>query len=219
MPGWSMASMAATCGSIYTARMEMELSSITGLVLAGGRGTRMGSVDKGLQAFRGKPMVAHVIERLAPQVQGLMINANQNLDAYRAFGFPVWPDSVEGFAGPLAGLQAGMAHCATPYLVTAPCDSPFLPDDLVQRLGAALNEAGADVAVAVTGSGASRQPHPVFCLLKCTLLPHLEAYLAQGGRKVDAWYGSLRVAEVEFADEAAFRNINTLEELQRYQAQ
>lgn len=199
--------------------MKMDTSSITGLILAGGRGTRMGTVDKGLQTFCGKPMVAHVIERLAPQVHGLMINANQNLDTYRAFGFPVWQDSVQGFAGPLAGLQAGLAHCATPYLVTAPCDSPFLPADLVERLGMARSEADADVAVAVTGSGDSRQPHPVFCLLKCALLANLEAYLAQGGRKVDAWYASLRVAEVRFEDEAAFRNINTLEELQRYQAQ
>lgn len=197
----------------------MDTSSITGLILAGGRGSRMGCVDKGLQMFRGKPMVAHVIERLAPQVQGLLLNANQNLEVYQGFGLPVWPDSVQGFAGPLAGLQAGLAHCATPYLVTAPCDSPFLPADLVRRLGAALSEADADVAVAVTGSGAGRQPHPVFCLLKSALLPHLEAYLAGGGRKVEAWYRSLRVAEVTFADEAAFRNINTLEELQHYQAQ
>jgi molybdopterin-guanine dinucleotide biosynthesis protein A len=199
--------------------MKLDTLSITGLILAGGRGTRMGTVDKGLQTFRGKPMVAHVIERLSPQVQGLMINANQNLETYRAFGYPVWPDNVQGFAGPLAGLQAGLAHCATPYLVTAPCDSPFLPADLVQRLGGAIAEQDADVALAVTGSGASRQPHPVFCLLKCSLLPSLEAYLGQGGRKVDAWFASLRKAEVLFEDEAAFSNINTLEELQRYQAQ
>lgn len=211
--------MAACCRSNYTARMKLDTLSITGLILAGGRGTRMGTVDKGLQTFRGKPMVAHVIERLSPQVQGLMINANQNLETYRAFGYPVWPDNVQGFAGPLAGLQAGLAHCATPYLVTAPCDSPFLPADLVQRLGGAIAEQDADVALAVTGSGASRQPHPVFCLLKCSLLPSLEAYLGQGGRKVDAWFASLRKAEVLFEDEAAFSNINTLEELQRYQAQ
>jgi molybdopterin-guanine dinucleotide biosynthesis protein A len=199
--------------------MKIDIQSITGLILAGGRGTRMGTVDKGLQAFGGKPMVAHVMERLAPQVGGLMINANQNLDTYRTFGFPVVPDQVPGFAGPLAGLQAGLAHCATPYLVTAPCDSPFLPDDLVGRLSEAVLQANADLAVAITGEGTTRQPHPVFCLLKSSLLPSLETYLAQGGRKVDAWYASLRVAEVKFDDEAAFRNINTLEELQRYQAQ
>lgn len=179
----------------------------------------MGTVDKGLQTFGSKLMVAHVIERLAPQVGELMINANQNLDTYRGFGYPVVPDQVQGFAGPLAGLQAGLAHCATSYLVTAPCDSPFLPHDLVEHLSEAMMQANADLAVAITGEGATRQPHPVFCLLKCSLLPSLETYLAQGGRKVDAWYGSLRVAEVKFDDEAAFRNINTLEELQRYQAQ
>lgn len=179
----------------------------------------MGGVDKGLQTLQDVPMVAHVIARLVPQVQGIMINANQNLETYRAFGYPVWPDSLSGFAGPLAGLQTGLMQCATPWLVTAPCDSPFLPTDLVERLGDALAASNADLAVAVTGSGASRQPHPVFCMLKTALLPHLNTYLEEGGRKVDAWYRSLHSVEVDFPDEAAFRNINTLEELQRYQAQ
>lgn len=210
--------MAACSCSLYTARMKIDISSITGLILAGGRGTRMGTVDKGLQLFRGKPMAAHAIERLAPQVGSLAINANQNLETYRTLGYPVWPDTVEGFAGPLAGMQAGLAHCTTPYLVTSPCDSPFLPSDLVQRLGDALLAADAEVAVAVTGSGATRQPHPVFCLMKRSLLQNLETYLVQGGRKVDAWYASLRATEVLFEDETAFRNINTLEELQQYQA-
>ncbi|RJG00367.1 molybdenum cofactor guanylyltransferase MobA [Noviherbaspirillum sedimenti] len=197
----------------------MDTASITGLILAGGRGSRMGGVDKGLQILNGKPMVAHVIERLAPQVQGMMIVANQNPEAYQSFGYPVWPDSLAGFAGPLAGLQEGLSHCATPWLVTAPCDSPFLPADLVGRLGDAVVAAAADLAVAVTGSGDCRQPHPVFCLLQTALLPHLNAYLQEGGRKFDAWYRSLHVVEVEFPNEMAFRNINTLEELQRYQAQ
>jgi len=188
---------------------------ITGLILAGGRGSRMGSIDKGLAPFGDQPMVQHVLTRLRPQVQRLLINANQNLDAYAAFGAPVWPDAMPDFAGPLAGLQTGLMHCETPYLVTAPCDSPFLPADLVQRLAAALQADGADLAVAVTGEGPTRQPHPVFCLVKASLLPHLTAYLEGGGRKVDAWYRSLRVVEVHFADEAAFRNINTLAELQQ----
>jgi len=205
--------------SIYTLHMQITTNAVTGLILAGGRGSRMGGVDKGLQAFLGQTMAAHVIGRLAPQVQGLMINANQNLDAYGAYGHPVWPDSLAGFPGPLAGMLAGLSHCATPYMITAPCDSPFLPVDLVGRLSDALIAAEADVAVAVTGSGASRQPHPVFCLMKTSLLPHLDAYLQQGGRKVETWYRSLRFVEVAFADEAAFRNINTLEELQRFQAQ
>jgi molybdopterin-guanine dinucleotide biosynthesis protein A len=187
---------------------------ITGLILAGGRGSRMGSIDKGLALLGNQPMVQHVIQRLRPQVQHLLINANQNLDTYAAFGAPVWADAMPDFAGPLAGLQTGLMHCETPYLVTAPCDSPFLPFDLVQRLASALQGENADLSVAVTGDGASRQPHPVFCLVKASLLPHLTQFLENGGRKVDRWYASLRVAEVHFADESAFRNINTLAELQ-----
>lgn len=178
----------------------------------------MGSIDKGLVPLAGRPMVAHVLERLSPQVQHLLINANQNPGTYAAFGAPVWPDALPDFAGPLAGLQTGLMHCETPYLVTAPCDSPFLPLDLVVRLAQALRAAGADLAVAVTGEGATRQPHPVFCLAKASLLPHLTAFLEGGGRKVDRWYSTLRVAEVHFADEAAFRNINTLAELREHDA-
>ncbi len=174
----------------------------------------MGSVDKGLVPFGTQPMVQHVLERLRPQVQTIMINANQNLSTYAGFGHLVWGDAMPDFAGPLAGLQTGLMHCDAPYLVTAPCDSPFLPLDLVQRLAQALQIQDADLAVAVTGDGPTRQPHPVFCLTKVTLLPHLTAYLQGGGRKVDAWYKTLRVAEVVFTDEAAFRNINTLAELQ-----
>lgn len=202
--------------------MKIDINQITGLVLAGGRGSRMGNVDKGLQNFRGAPMALHVIMRLSPQVGDVMINANQNLGPYEGFGVPVWPDQIGGFAGPLAGLQTGLSHCETEYLVTAPCDSPFLPEDLVERLADALVEENADLAVAVTVEGERddkrRQPHPVFCLMKASLLPHLEKFLQEGGRKIDAWYASLDVAEVDFPDEAAFRNINTLEELRKYEA-
>jgi molybdopterin molybdotransferase len=195
----------------------MNKNDITGLVLAGGRGTRMGSVDKGLQAFRGTTMVAHVLARLAPQVGAVLINANQNLDAYRALGVPVWPDDTPGFAGPLAGLEAGMRHCATPYLLSAPCDSPFLPPDLAERLYAALREQDADLAYAVTQEpGKRRQPHPVFCLVRVDRLPQLSAYLAEGGRKMDGWYADLKAAEVLFEDDGAFRNINTQDELQAF---
>ena len=192
---------------------------ISALILAGGRGSRMGHVDKGLQPFRGTTMVQHVLERLAPQVGSVAINANQNLAAYAAFGaagapVPVWPDETTGFAGPLAGLEAGMRHCATPYMLSAPCDSPFLPADLAARLFHALQSQGADVALAVTREAGMRtQPHPVFCLVKTALLPVLSNYLAQGGRKMDGWYAELTVAEVLFDDSDAFRNINTLDEL------
>ncbi len=183
---------------------------VTGIVLAGGQGRRMGGVDKGLVEFRGAPMVATVIARLAPQVAAIVVNANQNADAYAAFGHRVVPDAVGGFAGPLAGLHAGLAAVATRYAVTVPCDSPFLPHDLVARLSAGLATAGADVAVARTFD----QPHPVFALVRSALRPHLEAFLAGGGRKIDAWYASLSVVEVPFDDEAeAFRNINTRDEL------
>ncbi|MGB7479764.1 MAG: molybdenum cofactor guanylyltransferase MobA [Burkholderiaceae bacterium] len=196
----------------------MDTSQITGLILAGGRGSRMGNVDKGLQLFRGAPMAMHVMLRLAPQVGPLMINANQNIGPYEGFGVPVWPDQMPDFAGPLAGLQTGLAHCETPYLATAPCDSPFLPDDLVARLYAGLEEWEADLAVAVTGEGAERRAQPVFCLMKNSLLPHLTAFLQDGGRKIDRWYATLNVIEVPFPDEAAFRNINTVEELRQYEA-
>jgi molybdopterin-guanine dinucleotide biosynthesis protein A len=196
----------------------MDTQQVTGLILAGGRGTRMGTVDKGLQMFRGMPMAMHVMMRLSPQVGTLMINANQNLAPYEAFGVPVWPDQFQGFAGPLAGVQTGLSHCETEYMVTAPCDSPFLPEDLVPRLAATFEDEQADLAVAVTGEGESKQAHPVFCLMKTSLHSHLTDYLHSGGRKIDAWYASLKVAEVNFPDEDAFRNINTLEELKRFEA-
>jgi len=195
----------------------MNTEQITGLILAGGRGTRMGHVDKGLQNFRGAPMALHVILRLQPQVGELMINANQNLAPYESFGLPVWPDEMQGYAGPLAGMQTGLIHCTTDYMVTAPCDSPFLPADLVERLADGMLDAAADLSVAVTGTGTARQVHPVFCLMKTSLLQHLSEYLRDGGRRIDAWYASLNTVEVEFTDEAAFRNINTIAELKQYE--
>jgi molybdenum cofactor guanylyltransferase len=193
--------------------------TITGLLLAGGRGSRMGGVDKGLQDFRGKPMAAHVLERLAPQVDKLAINANQNLDVYRNFGHPVWPDRMGEFPGPLAGLHTGLMQCDTTYLATAPCDSPFLPMDLVACLKEALERGNARVAFAATGQDQARQSHPVFCLLKVSdSLPGLVQYLEGGGRRMEAWMRSQAAIEVSFPDEAAFRNINTLEELKKFEA-
>ena len=199
-----------------------QTNHITGLILAGGRGTRMGHVDKGLQPFRGMTMVAHVLKRLTPQVQQMAINANQNHEDYAVFGVPVWPDDLDGFAGPLAGLETGLRHCETNYLVTAPCDSPFLPPDLVARLWHALEAENADLALAETeeldSSGALRiQAHPVFALVKTAALPHLSAYLAAGGRRMDGWYDAIKVTRVRFEDASAFRNINTLRELQQFE--
>lgn len=185
-------------------------TGITGLVLAGGLGRRMGGIDKGLQAFRGEPMVARVIRRFAPQVDALIVNANQNIERYAAFGHPVVPDVITGYAGPLAGLHAGLNACRTPLLVTSPCDSPFLPLDLVARLREALEREGADLAVARTGA----QSHPVFSLVHRHVLPGLTDFLDGGGRKVDLWYSALKVVEVSFDDQPdAFANINTLNEL------
>jgi len=184
---------------------------VTGIVLAGGQGRRMGGVDKGLVLLDGRPMVAHVLDRLRPQVALVLINANQNATRYAEFGHPVVPDAVGGFAGPLAGLHAGLSHTSQHYVVTVPCDSPFLPVDLVTRLGDGLGDRnGPALAVAKTFD----QAHPVFCLVRRSVLPHLAAFLDAGGRKIDAWYATLDVVEVNFDDEAdAFRNINTADEL------
>lgn len=184
-------------------------SKITGVVLAGGQGRRMGTVDKGLQLLRGKPMAQWVVERFAPQVDELLINANQNIEQYQLLGYRVIPDAISGYAGPLAGLHRGLSEAAHPLVVTAPCDSPFLPLDLVAQLKAALKTNNAELAVARTGD----QPHPVFSLCRTSVLPSLTAFLESGGRKIDLWYSQLKVVEVQFADEAAFRNINTREEL------
>jgi len=193
----------------------MSKQQITGVVLAGGLGRRMGGTDKGLQELRGQPMVHWVIERLAPQVDELLINANQNGERYAAFGHRVVPDQIPDFAGPLAGLHAALSAATHPLVATAPCDSPFLPADLISRLFSALTAANADLAVAKTFD----QAHPVFCLCKRSVLPHLTEFLESGGRKIDRWYSTLNIVEVAFDDEAeAFENINTREELGRFES-
>ncbi len=190
-------------------------SSVTGLILAGGKGSRMGGVDKGLQAFRGKRLVDHVYERFAPQVGGIIINANQNHEEYKTFGVRVVSDAIGGYAGPLAGLHAGLSVSKRPFLASVPCDSPFLPADLIERLYRRIDETGAELAVAKTG----KQPHPVFSLMRRAVLDHLADFLKDGGRKIDAWYGTLNVVEVGFDDEPeAFSNINTREELQTWES-
>lgn len=197
--------------------------AVTGLILAGGRGSRMGHVDKGLQIFRNLPLVAHAIARLAPQVGPLAININRNQALYEPFGLPLWPDLLPDFAGPLAGLQTGLSLCATPYLLSVPCDCPFLPLDLAARLSTALQTADADLALAVTDSNDNdsnndnrrQRRQPVFCLLKTSLLPQLNDYLRDGGRKMESWMTTLAMVDVHFDDAAAFSNINTLQELQQ----
>ena len=190
------------------------MTGVSGIVLAGGQGRRMGGVDKGLQPLRGKPMIEWVLERLAPQVGEVIVNANQNIPSYEKYGHRVVRDEIGGFAGPLAGLQAGLKANVHPFLVTVPCDSPFLPRDLVARLHATLIANHADLAVARTGD----QPHPVFSLVRESLAGHLTKFLEGGGRKIDAWYASLEVVEVPFDDQPeAFSNINTPADLAEHE--
>jgi molybdopterin-guanine dinucleotide biosynthesis protein A len=201
---------------------------ITGLVLAGGRGSRMGGVDKGLQNHLGMPLALHCLLRLQLQVGSAMVNANRNLGAYESMGVPVWPDTQADFAGPLAGMLVGLEHCETPWLVTVPCDTPNFPLNLVERLAAAAQAEGADIAMAATrelaleagaNAAAQGQPvvqvQPVFCLLKASLLESLQAFLDSGQRKIDRWTAQHRCATVVFDDSAAFFNANTVEELRR----
>ncbi len=187
---------------------------ITGLILCGGRGTRMGGVDKGLQTHQGLPLAMHALMRLQGQVGHLMVNANRNLGAYEAMGVPVWPDALPDFPGPLAGWLAGLEHCETPYLLTLPCDTPGFPLDLVARLAKALVAEDADIAMVATWEDGRLQKQPVFCLLKSTLLESLVAFLHRGERKITAWTAQHRCALVTFDDGGAFFNANTLADLQ-----
>jgi molybdopterin-guanine dinucleotide biosynthesis protein A len=202
------------------------MSAVTALILAGGRGSRMGGVDKGLQNFRGMPLALQTLMRLQLQSlppQEILINANRNLAAYESLGAGVWPDTLDGFAGPLAGFLTGLERCETPLLLTVPCDTPLFPLDLIERLHAALSEQNADLAMAAAREeDGSVRPQPVFCLLRVELLDSLVAFTHQGGRKIDAWTGQHRCAIVPFdrpqdAPEAFF-NANTLQELQKLES-
>jgi molybdenum cofactor guanylyltransferase len=196
--------------------MTIPTDQITGLILAGGRGSRMGGVDKGLQPWRGQPLARHAHERLRPQVGACIVNANRNPEQYQAlFGpqVPVCADATGDFAGPLAGFLAGLQACRSPWLVTVPCDSPLLPTTLVARLAEAVLRTGAPGALAVSLGAGGRQPQPVFCLLRTDLRDSLAAFLAAGGRKIDHWTAQQGLAEAEFDDETAFFNANTFDDL------
>lgn len=183
---------------------------ISSIILAGGRASRMGGADKGLVSLQNKPLVAHVIARLTPQVDEILINANREIQQYRAFNLPVFQDEQPDFIGPLAGLHIGLQQAKHELLLTVPCDSPLLPLDLAARLMHALHTHDAQIAVATSDGDA----HPVFCLCKKEVLPSLQAFITQGGRKVSAWQKSLRYVEVDFSDGSeAFVNLNTFEEL------
>jgi molybdenum cofactor guanylyltransferase len=201
---------------------------ITGLILAGGRGSRMGGVDKGLQNFNGMPLALHALMRLGPQVETVMVNANRNLSAYESFGASVWPDASADFAGPLSGFLVGLERCETPYLLTVPCDTPRLPLDLAERLAQALVREDADMAMAaapeINGQGQTElRSQPVFCLMKVAMLESLVAFTHAGGRKIDAWTDQHKTVLVPFDaphdDPLAFANVNTLQELQTLESQ
>ncbi len=201
----------------------INLNDITGLILAGGRGTRMGGIDKGLQSFNGLPLALHILRRLQMGgVENILINANRNLTAYESFGVPVWPDGLADYAGPLAGFLTGLEHCETPYLMTVPCDTPLLPLDLAPRLAQALQSADADIAmVSAPEVGQDGQvqirAQPVFCLLGVDLLENLIKFTHDGGRKTTAWTAQQKMVLVPFDqpgdDPQAFCNVNTLAQL------
>jgi molybdopterin-guanine dinucleotide biosynthesis protein A len=205
---------------------EHNTPAITALILAGGRGTRMGGTDKGLQNFRGLPLALHTLMRLQLQTmapQEVLINANRNLSAYESLGVPVWPDSIDGFAGPLAGFLTGLERCETPWLLTVPCDTPLFPLDLVERLFKTMADENADIAMAAAPEAdGTVRPQPVFCLLQVDLLESLVKFTQGGGRKIDAWTGQHRCAIVPFDlpkdSPTAFSNANTLAELQQLES-
>jgi molybdenum cofactor guanylyltransferase len=185
-------------------------AEVTGLVLAGGRASRMGGLDKGLVAFGGRTLVERVIERIRPQVGQLLISANRSIDRYRSFGFPVLLDEATGlepFPGPLAGLLAGLRAATTRWVAAVPCDAPFLPQDLVIRLAAALGASRA--AMACVGERAE----PVFCLLRTDLAEDLAVALANGERRAEAWLHGVGAAPAVFMQAGCFANFNTLQEL------
>ena len=208
--------------------MTILSQDITGLVLAGGRGSRMGGVDKGLQNFNGTPLAMNALLRLGMQVGEVMINANRNLAAYESFGVPVWPDGIGDYAGPLAGILTGLERCETPYLLTVPCDSPLFPLDMAARLAEALDAEAADIAMVAApepqdgGGPAVLRTQPVFCLMAATLLESLTRFTQDGGRKIDAWTAQHRTVIVPFDRPGdapnAFTNANTLAELHALEA-
>ncbi|WP_164962111.1 molybdenum cofactor guanylyltransferase MobA [Rubrivivax sp. JA1026] len=188
------------------AATAISRDEVTGLVLAGGLGRRMGGVDKGLLAWQGRPLAQHALQRLAPQVGALAVSANRHLDTYAGFGVPVLTDTLPGSLGPLAGLLAGLRHARTRWLAVVPCDAPYFPVDLVARLAAGLG--GAPI-----GYARAARTHPVFCLVDTALAETLEAALAGGERRVEHWLRASGGVAVDFDDEAAFANFNTPETL------
>jgi len=184
-------------------------SKITAVILAGGQGRRMGGKDKGLIDFADKPLIQSVIEKIRPQVEHVIINANRNVSEYEAFGYPVISDTMNNFQGPLAGFLAAMEAATTEYIVCVPCDGPMLSDRLVMRLANQLLEKHAEIAVAHDGD----RLQPVYALISTHLKDSLERYLQSGERKIDRWYADHKMTMVDFSDSPdTFLNINTRQE-------
>ena len=190
--------------------MSISLDDITGVILAGGMGRRMGGVDKGLRNFKSAPMALHAMMRLNGQVSSLCINANRNIGVYEGFGAEVVCDIQPDYAGPLAGMHAALSHTNVQFLVTVPCDVPLFPLNLVAKLSEPFEQ---NVGLMLTVAATQGRHHPVFCMMRSELLPSMEEFLRKGGRKIDAWYANIPHQAVEFDDEAAFHNVNTIEEL------
>ena len=187
----------------------MRREKITGLLLAGGLARRMGGGDKGLLLLGGTSLAARALATLSAQCGTVLVNANRWIEEYEKLGCPVVPDIAPDFAGPLAGMHAGMTAARTEWILSAPCDSPFMPKDLAARLWRAAEKAEADIATA----RADGRAQPVFMLARRSLHADLENFLADGGRKIDAWRARHRFAEANFPDPSAFANINTPEDL------
>ena len=187
---------------------------ISAVILAGGMGRRMGGMDKGQLILNGRPLIEYVLQAIEPQVKTILINANRHQAEYARYGYPVVPDELQGYQGPLAGFASGMRAASTPYIVTLPCDGPFSAPDLVARLATAMQNMHADLTVAHDGE----RLQPVYALLPTKLLASLEEFLASGERKIDSWYGQHNMAFADFSDAVkTFRNINTPQDQQHLQ--
>jgi len=187
---------------------------VTALILAGGKGSRIDGQDKGLIDLLGKPMIEYIFDAIAHQTANILINANRNIERYSQYGHPVVPDDLSDFQGPLAGFSIGMERALTPYIITLPCDGPFVPNDLVARMVKALKQENSEIAVAHDGA----RMQPVYALLPVTLLPDLKSFLASGKRKIDHWYAQHHYALADFSDRPeSFLNINTPDDQEQIQ--
>jgi len=189
----------------------MDMPNITAVILAGGRGRRMGGLDKGLIDLAGKPMIEHILTAIAPQCETIIINANRHIERYAEYGYPVLKDELDDFQGPLAGFATALEHATTPLVLTLPCDAPFVPNDLVQRMALAMQQAESDITVTHDGD----RLQPVYALIKTSLTTNLKEFLAKGERKIDRWYALNNTTQVNFSDvRKMFDNINTPEQQQ-----